>query len=275
MLDEFHFHLKWYQSKWTRETQALSCPVLFIVKSGREELYSIYLMYFASGIRFGETKFLIQIMWKVSRISDKDEIFFLIKAFLMVKNYMHENIKHAVIKHLTKKIKTYSDFQTVTTNNSKHFFKFHIIQYWQFQGATTKWYYTLFLSSNQIIHTISESYYHTRINTFQEFISNITDTFWEFLPNNNAHFSRYQTILTFLESYWKTIPLTFADLISLANNTDIIRELLTNNTTNFSIFHTISKQYWHFPRVLSKWSYSKNFFESSCHTILTLSESYY
>ena len=166
MLDEFHVHLKWYQSKWTRGTQALSCPALFIVKSGREELHSIYLMCFANGIRFGETKFLIQIIWKVSRTSDIDEIFFLIKAFLMVKKYIHENIKHALIKHLTKEIKTYSHSQTVTTNNSKHFFRFHIIQYWQFQGTTTKWYYTLLLSSYQTIHTISESYYHTRRNTF-------------------------------------------------------------------------------------------------------------
>ena len=33
---------------------------------------------------------------------------------------MHENLKHTVIKHLAKRIKTYSHFQTVNTNNSKH-----------------------------------------------------------------------------------------------------------------------------------------------------------
>ena len=30
---------------------------------------------------------------------------------------MYENLKHAVIKHLTKKFKKYSHFQTITTNN--------------------------------------------------------------------------------------------------------------------------------------------------------------
>ena len=51
---------------------------------------------------------------------------------------MHENLKHTVIKHLTKKIKKYSPFQTVTTNNSKQFFRFFIKPYLQFQGVTTK-----------------------------------------------------------------------------------------------------------------------------------------
>ena len=39
----------------------------------------------------------------------------------MVKKYMHENLKHIKNKkHLAKKIKKYSHFQTITTNNSKH-----------------------------------------------------------------------------------------------------------------------------------------------------------
>ena len=38
----------------------------------------------------------------------------------MVKKYMHENLKHTVTKHLNKKIKKYSHFQTITTNNRKH-----------------------------------------------------------------------------------------------------------------------------------------------------------
>ena len=42
---------------------------------------------------------------------------------------MHKNLKHTVIKYLTKKIKKYSHFQTVTTNNSKHFFRVQIKQY--------------------------------------------------------------------------------------------------------------------------------------------------
>ena len=38
----------------------------------------------------------------------------------MVKKHMHENLKHTVIKLLAKKIKKYSHFQTITTNNSNN-----------------------------------------------------------------------------------------------------------------------------------------------------------
>ena len=38
----------------------------------------------------------------------------------MVQKYRHKNLKHTVIKNLAKKIKNYSYFQTITTNNSKH-----------------------------------------------------------------------------------------------------------------------------------------------------------
>ena len=144
VLDKFHFHLKWYQSKLKRGTRPLSYPALFNLKlgrfsvafhlkSGREELYSIYLMYFVTGTRF------------------------------------------------------------------------HIKQYWTFQGVTTKWYCTLFQSSYQWLLTLSESYHQIRVNTFSEFISNITDSFRELLPNNITHISRHQTIMTFSESYWQTI----------------------------------------------------------------------
>ena len=47
---------------------------------------------------------------------------FLIRAILMVKKYIHENLQHTVKKHLSKKIKKYSHFQTITNDNSKHFF---------------------------------------------------------------------------------------------------------------------------------------------------------
>ena len=57
---------------------------------------------------------------------------FLIRAILTVKKYMQENLKHTVKKHLAKKLKKYSHFQTITTNNSKHFFRFLIRQYWHF-----------------------------------------------------------------------------------------------------------------------------------------------
>ena len=102
--------------------------------------------------------------------------------------------------------------------------------------------------------------------------------------------SSYQTTLMFSESDCQPILHTFPEFIPI--NTDIFRELLANNTTNFSRFYTIItqyrhfqrvtdkqftlhffsvyiKQYWHFQRVPSKLKYSKNFFQSSYHTILT------
>ena len=88
VLDELHFHLKWYQSKWTRRTQPLTCPTLFNLKSGREKLQG-----------------------KGSRKSDIDEIVFLIRAILMVKKYMHENLKHKVKKHLAKTLKSIHTFR--------------------------------------------------------------------------------------------------------------------------------------------------------------------
>ena len=54
---------------------------------------------------------------------------FLIRAMLMVRKYMHENLKHTVKKHLAEKINKYSHFQTITTSNRKYFFRFHIKQY--------------------------------------------------------------------------------------------------------------------------------------------------
>ena len=91
---------------------------------------------------------------------------FLIRGILMVKKYMHENLKHTVKSHLTKKIRKYSHFQTITTNNSKHFIRFHIKQYWHFHWVTPKQYYTLFQTSNN------------------------TDVFRELLVNYTTCFSR-------------------------------------------------------------------------------------
>ena len=42
---------------------------------------------------------------------------------------MYENLKHTAIQHLNKKIKKYSHFQIITTNNIKHTFRFHIKRY--------------------------------------------------------------------------------------------------------------------------------------------------
>ena len=60
-----------------------------------------------------------------------------------------------------------------------------------------------------------------------------------------------------------------SDLIS--NNTDTFMDLLSNNTTHFSRHQTILT----FSESSSMLNYSKNLFQSSYHTIMTLSESYY
>ena len=106
VLDEFRFHLKWYQSKWTRGTQPLRFPTLFNLKSGEEDL---------QGKCFKKIRY--------------RQNCFLIRAILMVRKYMHENLKHTVKKQLAKKINKYSHFQTITTSNRKYFFRFHIKQY--------------------------------------------------------------------------------------------------------------------------------------------------
>ena len=82
------------------------------------------------------------------------------------------------------------------------------------------------------------------------------------------HFqSSCKTLLTLSGSYSKKMPHTFQQLTS--NTTDILRELLVQNTTHCSRVYV--KQYWHFKRVPSKLSYSKNLFpEFISHNISTL-----
>ena len=84
----------------------------------------------------------------------------------MIKKYMHENLRHTVIKHLAKKKKkNYSHFNSITTNNSKHVLDFisnnadtfmelfpnntntfpDIKQYWYFQRFTGKQYYSVYI----------------------------------------------------------------------------------------------------------------------------------
>ena len=48
---------------------------------------------------------------KGSRKSDIEEIVFLIRAILMVKKYMYENLKHKVKKHLAKTLKCIHTFR--------------------------------------------------------------------------------------------------------------------------------------------------------------------
>ena len=68
--------------------------------------------------------------------------------------------------------------------------------------------------------TLSESYYQRRVNKFSEFISNITGTLIELLPNNTTHFSRRQATLTFSESYWQILLYTFPEFLERRANYD-------------------------------------------------------
>ena len=77
---------------------------------------------------------------------------FLIRTILMVKKYMHENLKHAVKKELAKKIKWLKKLKSI-------------------------------LTFRQLLPTIE--------NTFSDLVSNNTDTFIELLTNNTTHFSRH------------------------------------------------------------------------------------
>ena len=109
--------------------------------------------------------------------------------------------------------------------------------YW-YQSTSTRFIHShLFIHSHKDGFTIG--YYQTRVNTFSEFISNITDSFRELLPNDTTHFSRHQIIVKFSESYCQTIPHTFLKLTS--NTTDIFKDLLTSNTARFCRVHI--KQY--------------------------------
>ena len=106
---------------------------------------------------------------------------------------MHENLKHTVIKYLTKKIKKYSHFQIVTTNNIKHFFRFHIN--WQFREL---------LATNTInvfrFHIIIKQCWHFQIVT-----GNNTTHFSRVHIKQYWHFQRF----TLSQSYYQTIVNTF------------------------------------------------------------------
>ena len=67
MVEEFHFHLKCYQSKWARGTQPFSCTAHFSLKSGREELVSRFELAICES-RFGDRIYLFtdhfkQFLW--------------------------------------------------------------------------------------------------------------------------------------------------------------------------------------------------------------------
>ena len=132
----------------------------------------------------------------------------------MVKQYMHENLKHTLKKHLAKKIKKYSHFQAITTNNSKHFFRFHIKQYWHFHWVTPKQYYTLFQTSNN-----TDIFRELLANNITHFARVYIKQYWHFqsvpskLNYSKIFFqSTYDTIMTLSGSYYQTI-LTYSELI--------------------------------------------------------------
>ena len=183
---------------------------------------------------------------------------FLNQSYSNGQKYINENLKHTAIKHFIKKIK-YSLFQTVTTNNSKHFFQI----------------------SYQKILTILESYYQMILyyTLFSESISNKTHTFRELLPKNSKnifrvhikhywHFqgitsklncneiffqSSYHIIQTFSESCYQTI-LTYSELKS--NSIHIFTELLPNNSKHYfeslnGHFNTQKTFKWKIPKY--KW----------------------
>ena len=87
--------------------------------------------------------------------------------------------------------------------------------------------------------------------SYSQWLHTFPDIFIELLANNTTNFSRFHNII---------------------NSNDNFIELLVNNATDF--FRVYIKQDWYFQRVPSKLNHEKNFFESSYHTILTLSESY-
>ena len=145
-----------------QRAQPFSCPAFSNMESNREALQG-----------------------KASRKSDRRNCF-LIRAILMVKK-IHAwkskaySKKKKKKKKIIKKLKKYSHFQTITTNNSKQFFRFHIKQYWHFHGVAPKQYYILFQTSNNT-DIFRELLVRNCYTNFQS-LSNNADLFKEFLRN--------------------------------------------------------------------------------------------
>ena len=98
------------------------------------------------------------------------------------------------------------------------------------------------------IFTLSDNYYQQQQTIFQ--IS-------------------YQTILALSWSCSQTILHTFPDIKQYWHFQRVTGKELLHQFPEFI------KQCWPFQRVSSKLNYSKNFFQSTYHTIMTLSRSYY
>ena len=114
---------------------------------------------------------------KLQKIRYKPDGFFII-AFLMVKKYMHENLKHTVTKHLAKKILKVFTLSDNYYQQWQTCFRFYIKQYWHFYGVTAKQYCTLFQTSNN-----TDTFRELLVHNTKEVISSNIDIFREFFPN--------------------------------------------------------------------------------------------
>ena len=141
-LVEFHCHLKWYQSKWTRGTQSLSCVALLTLKSSREELQGK-----ASRKHIHENlKHTVKNIWPKNK-----------KVFSLSGNYYQQYQILFQISYQTILTLSLSYSQTILNTFPD------IKQYWNFQRVTGKQYYTLFQSLYQTILVFSESSYQIKL----------------------------------------------------------------------------------------------------------------
>ena len=102
---------------------------MFYLKSGREELHSIYLMYFVKGIRFGLTKVLIKITRKTSKKKNRFLIGNILMVFIVhIKHYGH--FPGVTAKQCYTLFQTSNNadiFRELLGNNTTNFSKFHVI----------------------------------------------------------------------------------------------------------------------------------------------------
>ena len=113
---------------------------------------------------------------------------------------MHEMLNHTVTKHLAKKIKKYSHFQIITTNNRKHVSDFisdntysfmelllnnatHFSGHQTILTVTGKQYYKVYIKQYWHFQSVPSKLNYNK-NLFSENISHNNDTFAELLPNN-------------------------------------------------------------------------------------------
>ena len=72
-MNEYHFHLKWHQSKWTKGTQSLTCIALLNLKSSMEKLddtwikqeRDVFYLSNVNNINLGKQKFQLKLLEKL------------------------------------------------------------------------------------------------------------------------------------------------------------------------------------------------------------------